>query len=132
MTTPLASLPWRVTLSLVLIAAIFVLAGLVHFARPAAYVRIMPPWLPAPLALVFISGVLEILGGVGVLLPATRVAAGWGLIALLVAVFPANIQMLLNAQAAHASRLWTGALIARLPLQAGLIYWVYRAAVRFR
>ena len=61
----------------------------------------------------------------------TRVAAGWGLIALLVAVFPANVQMLLDAHAANASRLWQGMLVARLPLQPALIYWVYKAAVKF-
>ena len=118
------------TLSLVLIALIFVGAGVLHLVKPDAYMRIMPPWLPSPMALVLISGVLQILGGVGVLVPATRVVAGWGLIALLVAVFPANVQMLLNARAAHASTLWMTGLMARLPLQAALIYWVFRAAIR--
>ena len=120
----------RVTLSLVLIAAIFIVGGVLHLVKPAEYVRIMPPWLPAPMALVLISGVFEILGGAGVLVPATRVAAGWGLIALLFAVLPANVQMLLNARAAHASTLWMIGLIARLPLQLALIYWVFRAAIR--
>ena len=120
----------RVTLSLVLIAVIFVGSGVLHLAKPEYYVRIMPPWLPAPMALVLISGVFEVLGGAGVLVPATRVAAGWGVIALLIAVFPANVQMLLNARAAHASALWMTGLIARLPLQLALIYWVFRAAIR--
>lgn len=120
----------RVTLPLMLIAAIFIVGGLLHLVKPAYYVRIMPPWLPAPMALVLISGVFEILGGVGVLVPATRVAAGWGLIALLIAIFPANVQMLLNARVAHASSLWMMGLIARLPLQAALIYWVFRATIR--
>lgn len=120
----------RVTLSLVVIALLFAGSGVLHLVKPDVYVRIMPPWLPAPMALVLVSGVCELLGAAGVLVPATRVAAGWGLIALLVAVFPANIQMLLNARAAHASALWVAGLVARLPLQAGLIYWVYRAAVR--
>ena len=120
----------RVTLPLMLIAAIFIVGGVLHLVKPAYYVRIMPPWLPAPMALVLISGVFEILGGVGVLVPATRVAAGWGLIALLTAIFPANVQMLLNARVAHASSLWMMGLIARLPLQAALIYWVFRAAIR--
>ncbi len=120
----------RVTLPLMLIAAIFIVGGVLHLVKPAYYVRIMPPWLPAPMALVLISGVFEILGGVGVLVPTTRVVAGWGLIALLIAIFPANVQMLLNARAAHASSLWMTGLIARLPLQAALIYWVFRAAIR--
>ena len=120
----------RVTLPLMLIAAIFMVGGVLHLVKPAYYVRIMPPWLPAPMALVLISGVFEILGGAGVLVPATRFAAGWGLIALLIAIFPANVQMLLNARSAHASSLWMTGLIARLPLQAALIYWVFRAAIR--
>ena len=122
----------RVTLSHVLIAVIFTASGILHLVRPAPYVSIVPPWLPEPKALVLISGVCEILGSLGILLASTRVAAGWGLIALLVAVFPANIQMLLDAHAAHRGPVWQAALVARLPLQVLLIYWVYRAAVRNR
>ena len=118
------------TVSVVLIAVIFVIAGALHFLRPRFYVAMMPPWLPAAAALVFVSGAFEILGGIGVLVPATRVAAGWGLIALLVAVFPANIQMLLNARAAHASATTMAVLVARLPLQALLVYWVFRSTVQ--
>ncbi len=110
--------------------AFFVFAGVMHFVKPGAYVRIMPPWMPAPLALVLISGVFEILGGAGVLLPATRLAAGWGLIALLVAVYPANAQMLMNAYAEHWSAWWKLGLWARMPLQPLMIFWVYRSAVR--
>lgn len=124
--------PQRITLSLIFIAAIFVGSGTLHLVKPAMFVSIVPPWLPAPLALVLISGVCEILGAAGVLLLPTRVAAGWGLIALLVAVFPANIQMLVHAHARHASGAWQAALVARLPLQVMLIYWIYRVAVRFR
>jgi uncharacterized membrane protein len=120
----------RVTLSLALIALLFIGSGILHFVKPDYYVRIMPPWLPAPLALVLISGAFEIVGGAAVLLPATRTLAGWGLILLLLAVFPANVQMLLNARAAHASPLWVAGLVARLPLQVALIYWVFRAAIR--
>lgn len=68
----------------------------------------------------------------GLLIPATRVAAGWGLLALLVAVFPANVQMLLNASAAGASRFWLAALVARLPLQPLLGSWIFRAVIRAR
>ncbi|MEP6617826.1 MAG: DoxX family protein [bacterium] len=131
MTPPaLAASPSRLTVSLMLMCAFFVASGIAHFIRPAMYMRIMPPWLPAPLALVLVSGVFEALGGVGVLIPATRVAAGWGIIVLLVAVFPANIQMLLNAHAAHASKIWQGMLVTRLPAQPLLIYWVYVSAIR--
>jgi len=120
----------RLTTSLVLIAIVFVVAGVLHLVKPAPYIRIMPPWLPAPATLVLVSGIFQILGGIGVLVPATRVAAGWGLIALLVAVFPANLQMLLDAHARGASPAWLAALATRLPLQAALIWWVWRAAVR--
>lgn len=121
--------PQRMTLSIALIAVIFVVAGVMHFLRPRSYMAIMPPWLPAAAALVVVSGVFEILGGIGVLVPATRVIAGWGLIALLIAVFPANVQMLLNARAAHASATAMTVLVARLPLQALLVYWVFRATI---
>jgi len=120
-----------VTLSIALMALLFVVAGVMHFVKPAPYIGIMPHWLPAPATLVFVSGVAEVAGGLGVLLPSTRVAAGWGLIALLVAVFPANVQMFLDARAAgaHVSRLWMLGVTARLPLQALLIWWVWRSAV---
>lgn len=118
------------TLSHLFIAVVFLVSGVLHFLKPAMYVSIMPPWLPSPRALVLISGLCELVGAVGILVPATRVAAGWGLIALLVAVFPANIQMLLNAHAAHAPAAWQAALVARLPLQAVLISWVYVACVK--
>ena len=125
-----APTPTRPSLSILLLGAFFVFAGVMHFAKPAMYARIMPPWLPAPMALVFISGVAEVLGGVGLLVPGTRVAAGLGLIALLVAVFPANIQMLINAYSHGGSGMWKLGLIARLPIQPLMIWWVYRAAIR--
>lgn len=124
--------PPRMTLSVALIGLIFVVGGVMHFLRPRFYLAMMPPWLPAATALVLVSGVFEILGGIGVLVPATRVIAGWGLIALLFAVFPANMQMLLNARAAHASASTMAVLVARLPLQALLVYWVFRATVQRR
>jgi len=120
----------RVSISIVLIALLFATSGVLHLVKPQPYVSIMPPWLPASLALVLISGVFEIAGAAGILLLSTRVAAGWGLIALLFAVFPANVQMLLNARAAHASALWVAGLVARLPLQVLLIIWVYRSTLR--
>jgi uncharacterized membrane protein len=122
--------PTRPSLSLALIALIFCAAGIMHFVAPAAYIRIVPRWLPAPALLVLVSGVAEIAGGLGVLVPLVRTAAGWGLIALLVAVFPANVRMLQAAHDAGASALWQTLLVLRLPLQPLLIYWVWRAAVR--
>ena len=74
----------------------FIVVGITHFTHESLFVAIVPPWLPAPLAMVHISGVAEIAGGVGLLVPKVRRAAGWGLLALLVAVYPANIHMAVN------------------------------------
>ena len=75
------------------LALLFALAGSWHFVHPATYLAIMPPQLPQPLLLVYISGVFEVLGGLGLLPARTQLLAGWGLLALLVAVFPANVYM---------------------------------------
>jgi uncharacterized membrane protein len=99
-----------------------------HFAITGAYMRIMPPWIPLHREMVLLSGACEIAGGAGLLVPRTRRAAGIGLVLLLIAVFPANVQMLLNARAAHASALAQGLLWARLPLQLAIIAWVVYAA----
>ena len=113
-----------------LLALFFVAAGTIHFTSPAAYLAIMPPSFPWPVQLVAISGAAEILGGLGVLLPATRRLAGYGLIALLIAVFPANVEALHNGMnlGGHPVPPWV--LWARLPLQALLIWWVYLACLR--
>ena len=74
-------------------AGLFVVAGILHFAFPIAYVRIIPPIFPFPKALVLISGGAEIAGGIGLLIRRWRRQAGYGLAILLVAVFPANIYM---------------------------------------
>ena len=113
-------------IGLILLSAFFIVGGVLHFVFPAAYAGIMPPWLPWHAELVVISGVCEIAGGVGVLLPRTRHVAGWGLILLSLAVLPANAQMLLDYHAAQAP-LWQQALLAlRLPLQLPLIWWIWR------
>ncbi len=113
-------------LSLGLIAVLFVAAGVLHFVWPGAYVRIVPPGLPLPLALVYLSGVAEILGGLGVLVPPARTWAGRGLVALLVAVFPANVYMALAPEAVGMQGAEVG-LWVRLPLQLVLIAWVWWA-----
>lgn len=110
------------------LAALFVFAGVMHFVIPASYVRIMPPWLPLHRELVYLSGALEIAGGVGLLIERTRRAAGIGLVLLLIAVWPANLQMLLNAQAAHRPAGEQALLWLRLPLQLLLIAWVWRSS----
>ena len=116
-------------ISRALLALLFVAAGVNHFVSPAPYIAIVPPFLRWPEALVYLSGIAEIAGGLGILWPRTRRLAGWGLIVLLVAVFPANIYaafagMEVGGRAVPAWMLWV-----RLPLQALLIAWVYRAGL---
>jgi uncharacterized membrane protein len=103
----------------------FVVAGTFHFLKPKPYVQIMPPYFPAPQLLVAVSGLAEIAGGVGLLIRPLRRAAGWGLIALLIAVFPANIYMAQHPGQFHFAPwiLWL-----RLPLQAVFIAWVWFVA----
>ncbi len=109
-----------------LLAALFVLAGVLHFVAPKPYVRMVPDYLPAHLALVYISGAFEILGGLLLLLPATRSFAAWGLIALLIAVFPANVHMALHHIGIGAKPPPQWMLWARLPLQLVMIAWAYK------
>ena len=113
----------RSALGHTLLATLFIIAGSLHFILPLAYLRIVPPLLPAPLTLLQISGAAEIFGGLGLLLPRTRRAAAWGLVALLLAVWPANIY----TAAVHLhfpgvmGQSWAQWL--RVPLQLPLIYW---------
>jgi uncharacterized membrane protein len=95
-----------------------------HFTKSGVYVRIMPPYIPWPLTMVRISGVCEILGGLGLLIPITRRWAAWGLVLLLVAVFPANVYMATNPVEAGASGISAPLRWGRLPLQVLLIAWV--------
>ena len=114
------------TLLRFLAAIFFVVAGIGHFVKPELYLKILPLYLPAHELLVFISGVAEVAGGVGLLIPRLRRAAGWGLIALLIAIFPANIYMLQHPELFNFP-VWT--LWARLPLQAVFIAWVWYVAL---
>ena len=109
------------------IAVFFVFAGAMHFICPRRYLEIMPPWIPKPEFWVYFTGVGEIVGGAGILIEQTRWLSGWGLIALLIGVLPANIQMLLRERW-RGSRWKIMALILRLPLQFLLIRWVYCGA----
>lgn len=81
------------SITLILMALLYIVAGLLHFIKPKMYLKIMPPYLPAHLPLVYLSGVAEILLGIGLLIPALQVYAAWGVILLLIAVFPANVYM---------------------------------------
>jgi len=113
-----------------LVGPLFVVAGALHFTRTRWYEAIMPDYLPAHRTLVYASGAAEMAGGAGLMVPAARRAAGWWLIATLIAIFPANVWM---AQHPERYRVPGGrtALIARLPFQAVFIALV-RAAMRPR
>jgi len=106
-------------ISTYLIGLLFIVAGVNHFINPNFYVAIMPPYIPAHLLLVYISGFFEVLGGVGILIPRLRRVAGWGLIALLIAVFPANFQMVMHPAEYPSIPYWV--LVARILLQFILI-----------
>jgi uncharacterized membrane protein len=108
-----------------LLGIAFVGAGLNHFAMPRVYRRIVPPGIGDPATLVAASGVAEIVGGLGVLAPRTRRLAGHWLIALLAAVFPANLHMARNPGEFRRIPRW--ALYARLPLQPLMMWWAWRA-----
>lgn len=106
---------------------LYVVAGVLHFVVPELYVQIVPPILPVPLALVYLSGIAEIAAGVGVLLPRTRRYAAWATVAVLVAIFPANVYMATHGVVVEGmpgggdpSELvrW-----GRLPVQGVLILW---------
>jgi len=107
--------------SLYIMSVLYIVAGINHFARPKTYLRMMPPWLPAPNAMNYLSGAAEIILGALLLWAPTRFWAAWGLIALLVAVFPANIYMLTSGK----FKLPKPLLVARLPIQLLLIAWAY-------
>lgn len=113
-----------------IIGGIFILAGLLHFLKPGVYIKIMPDYIPFHSAMVYISGVAEVLGGLGFMLPSFRLYAAWGLILLLLAVFPANIDMAIKGYKNYALTGYTSILLLRLPLQFALIYWVYWAGLR--
>jgi uncharacterized membrane protein len=112
----------------IILAILFIVAGCMHFLIPPTYLKIVPPFLPAPRILVQLSGAAEILGGLGLLLPSTRQAAAWGLVALLIAIFPANIYMVVNHTRFASIPLW--ALWLRLPFQLPLIYWAWYYTAR--
>lgn len=112
-----------------LIGGFFVIAGIAHFVTPALYLPLMPPYLPWPMALIHLSGAAEIAGGVGLLIPKLRRAAAWGLMALLLAVFPANIHMFDVGLVLGGKQIPTWILWARLPLQFILMLWIYHCSI---
>jgi uncharacterized membrane protein len=117
---------WIKRVSLWVMGAFYVFAGANHFSNPEFYLPMMPPWLPAHRLLIDLSGLAEIACGVGVLVRETRVAAAWGTIALLVAVFPANIHVALHDVPIGGAAEGAGALnYLRLAFQPLLIAWAW-------
>ena len=113
---------WR-KLSLIGLSLFFIYFGIDHFINPEFYLSIMPPAFPLHAEAVYISGFFEILGGISVLIAPLRKIAGWGLVALLICVSPANIYMAITPEAFP--EISIGLLYLRLPLQFLFIYWAY-------
>lgn len=103
---------------MVALSALFVVAGVLHFARPAFFLEMMPPQLPWHRGLVALSGIAELVLGLGLLIPRTRPYAAWGLIALLIAVFPSNVYAAVEQLPGKGG-------YARLPFQLVLIAWAW-------
>lgn len=110
-------------INLYIMAAIYTYAGITHFTSERFFLKIVPPFIPDPKLAVVLSGIVEIVCGIGLLFPQTRTWAAWGIIALLIAVFPANIYMAVSDKFSKMSPilLWL-----RLPLQFVLIWWAYQ------
>ncbi len=109
----------------IVLAATMVVAGVLHFVFTDRYVAIMPSYLPAHLELVYISGVFEILGGLGLLIRRTRRAAAWGLVLLYVCVFPANLNMAMHEIQPSGGNIPPVLMWVRLPLQLLFIAWAW-------
>ena len=111
--------PWH----LYLMAIIYILAGFFHFLKPKVYLRIMPRYLPAPKALVYLSGLAEIGLGVGLCFPVTKNWAIYGIILMLAVFLLIHFYMLSSRKAGAAIPVWV--LILRIPLQFILMWWAY-------
>jgi len=107
-----------------LMGGLYIAAGTLHFMLTRVYMGIMPDYLPTHRELVLISGVAEIAGGAGVIIPATKRPAAWGLVILLIFVMPANVWMAQHPERYPGIPLW--AIWLRLPLQLPLIRWAWR------
>ncbi|WP_035670368.1 hypothetical protein [Flavobacterium sp. 83] len=114
------NLPWH----LYLMAIIYFIAGLNHFKNPRLYLKIIPPYFPNPKLLNSISGLAEVLLGVTLCIPIISHYGAWGIIALLIAVFPTHLYMYTNERARMGLPKW--ALLLRMPLQLALILWAYQ------
>jgi uncharacterized membrane protein len=114
---------WGYLAGLVVMGLFYMAAGVNHFVHPRTYVAIMPRYIPWPLMMIYISGVAEILGGIGVLAPLTRRFAAWGLVAMLIAFLPVHVNMCLHPEEFANLPIW--ALWLRLVLQAPLVAWAW-------
>ena len=121
---------WYRLLLLLALSLFFINVGVDHFINPDFYLNIMPDYLPFHAEAVYLSGFFEILGGIVVLIPKLRALARWGLISLLIAVFPANIYMAMNPNVFPEFSL--ALLYFRLPLQFVFIFWVLKATEMVR
>jgi len=114
---------WWKKLVLFGLAAFFINVGVAHFVNPDFYLNIMPPSFPLHAEAVYISGFFEVVGGISLLIPRLRKIAGWGLVALLIAVYPANIYMAITPQAFP--DIPVTLLYVRLAFQFVFFYWAY-------
>ncbi len=112
-------------MSLTVMAILYVFAGLNHFRNPRFYLAIMPPFIPAHALMVQLSGIAEIFLGLALFVKPVRWLAAWGVIALLIAIFPANIYMWYADISPGGSHVSQAVELIRLPLQGVLIYWAY-------
>ncbi len=119
-------------ISIFILAAFFILAGANHFLSPEIYLPLMPDYLPWHLPLIFLSGIAEIVGGIGICFAKTRRLAGWWLIAVLLAVLPSNIHMLEHNIPVLGGNVPAWILWLRLPLQFLMIGWIYVSCVRIK
>jgi uncharacterized membrane protein len=117
--------PRKQTIARRVLALFFIVAGVNHFLAPEIYLGMMPAWLPLKEAANVISGAAEILGGVGLLIPRFRRAAAWGLVALLIAIFPANLHVALQGSMPGLDNAPAWLLWLRLPFQFVFIAWVW-------
>jgi uncharacterized membrane protein len=113
----------KTKISRALLSIFYILAGTMHFVIPEFYLKMMPPYIPMHREMVFVSGIAEIILGFGVMGKKTMRYSAWGIIFLLIAVFPANVHAFLNSEQLDIPK-WL--LLIRLPLQAALIYWAYQ------
>lgn len=112
--------PWH----LYVMAFIFILAGINHFRSPRMYQKIIPTYFSNPKLLNILSGIAEIILGIALVIPLLSSYAAWGIIALLIAVFPTHIYMYQNEKVRMGLPKWV--LLFRMPLQLGLIFWGYQ------